>query len=154
MRHFLEQSETIPPETDEHDAHWLLVIDHHEARVFRSKIPGAPFQRVRPQNPAENLARTRDSGDVSRGKEIPAANSFFEPIAAALQGAREILIFAAGTGTSDEMNQFIAWLKIHDPPMAERIVGSLVVNERHLTNDQLIAKARDFYAKSPTSATQ
>src|ERR1017187_10842110 len=34
LRHFLERSETAPPATDKKETHWLLVIDHHEARLF------------------------------------------------------------------------------------------------------------------------
>lgn len=32
------------------------------------------------------------------------------------------------------------------PQVARRIVGRVVVDEQHLTEDQLLAKARDFYA--------
>jgi len=44
------------------------------------------------------------------------------------------------------MEQFIAWMKNHHPELAKRIVGSLVVDEHHLTEGQLLAKAKDFYA--------
>jgi hypothetical protein len=35
--------------------------------------------------------------------------------------------------------------------MASRIIGSLAVDEQHLTKDQLLAKARDFYANAALS---
>jgi hypothetical protein len=129
----------------------LLVIDHHSARIFRSKIHGAPPRRILPYDPKEYFRHAPDSEEDSRGKEKPEPNSFFEPVAEAMQTASQILIFGTGTGTSNEMDQFIAWLKFHHPPLAGRIIGSLVVNERHLTNDQLLAKARDFYANPPQS---
>jgi hypothetical protein len=44
------------------------------------------------------------------------------------------------------MDQFIAWVKFHRPEIASRIIGSLVVDGHHLTADQLLAKAREFYA--------
>jgi hypothetical protein len=46
------------------------------------------------------------------------------------------------------MVQFIAWLKVHHADLAKRIIGSLVVDEHHLTESQLLAKAREFYADS------
>jgi len=49
------------------------------------------------------------------------------------------------------MEQFIAWLKLHHPDQASHIIGSLVVDEHHLTDDQLLAKARDFYATAAKS---
>jgi hypothetical protein len=151
LRHFLEQSETTPPETNAKAAHWLLVIDHHEARVFRSELHGADPGLILPHDAKEHFRYARDSEEVSRGKEKPDPNSFFEPVARALQGAGQILIFGTGTGASSEMEQFVTWVKTHHPNTAARIVGSLAVNEQHLTEDQLLAKARDFYANAALS---
>jgi hypothetical protein len=36
-------------------------------------------------------------------------------------------------------------LKHHHPIVAQRIIGSLVIDEHHLTEDQLLAKAREFF---------
>src|SRR5687768_10823067 len=33
LRHFLERSEEVPTEALGGDTHWLLVINHHEARI-------------------------------------------------------------------------------------------------------------------------
>jgi len=44
------------------------------------------------------------------------------------------------------MEQFMMWVKLHQPELAKRIIGSLVVDEHHLSEDQLLAKARKFYA--------
>ena len=62
-----------------------------------------------------------------------------------LRGGR-MLILGTGTGTSSEMDQFVAWLKLHHPDLAKRIIGSLVVDEHRLTDGQLLAKAGEFYA--------
>ena len=99
----------------------------------------------------EYFHQARDSEEVSRGKEKPDPNSFFEPVAKALQAAGQILIFGTGTGSSSEMDQFITWVKTHHPEMARRIIGSLAVDEQHLTEDQILAKARDFYANAELS---
>ena len=151
LRHFLKQSETTPPETDAKAAHWLLVIDHHEARIFRSELHGADPGLILPHNPKEYFRHARDSEEVSRGKEKPDPNSFFEPVAKALQAAGQILIFGTGTGASSEMEQFITWAKVHRPDLAKRIIGARAVDEQHLTVDQLLAKARDFYANAELS---
>jgi hypothetical protein len=151
LRHFLEQSETIPPGTDANDAYWLLVIDHHEARIFRSDIHGAQAGRILPHDVKEHFNQIQDAEEISRGKEKPDPNSFFEPVAKALQAAGQILIFGTGTGASSEMEQFVAWAKVHHPDMAKRIIGSLAVDEQHLTDARLLAKARDFYANAALS---
>ena len=134
---------TAPAETE---AHWLLVIDHHVARIFRSEIQGSIPQRILPHDPEDHFRQAHEAKSFSRGKEKPDPNSFFEPVAKALQAAGPILIFGTGTGMSSEMDQFNAWSKIHHPELAKRIIGSLVVDEHHLTEGQLLAKAREFYA--------
>ncbi len=54
-------------------------------------------------------------------------------------------MFGAGTGASSAMEQLLAELKRHHQDIAKRVVGSMVVNEHHLTEDQLLAKAREFF---------
>jgi hypothetical protein len=126
--------------------HWLLVIDHHEARIFQAEMDGPIPRRILPYQPENYFRHAHNSKAISRGQEKPDPNTFFEPLAKVLQGAGQILIFGTGTGTSSEMEQFIAWLKHHHPESAKRIIGSLAVNEHHLTEGELLAKAREYYA--------
>ena len=148
LRHFLERSEAAPPEAGGEATHWLLVIDHHEARLFRSEMHGALPQQILPHKPDDYFRHAHNSKNFSLGQEKPDPNSFFEPVANALQGAGRILVFGTGTGTSSEMDQFVTWLKRQHPETARRIMGTAVVDEHHLTEDQLLAKARDFCAST------
>jgi hypothetical protein len=151
LRHFLERSETAPPEPKEKETHWLLVIDHHEARIFRSEMHGALPEQILPHEPDDYFRHAPNSKEFSRGQEKPDPNSFFVPVAKALQVTGQILIFGTGTGMSSEMDQFMAWVKQHHPEVAKRIIGSLVVDKHHLTVGQLLAKAREFYANAGIS---
>ena len=45
------------------------------------------------------------------------------------------------------MDQLVADLKDHHPDVAGKIIGSVVVDAHHTTEDQLLAKAREFYAE-------
>lgn len=49
-----------------------------------------------------------------------------------------------------EMDQFVAWIKRRHPEIGGRIIGAVVVDEHHLTDGQLLAKAREYYASRPT----
>lgn len=146
LRHFLERSEAGTAGTTAAETHWLLVIDHHTARIFQSEIHDSVPQRIVPHEPDDYFRHAHNSKDFSRGQEKPEPNSFFEPVAKALHGGGPILVFGTGTGMSNEMEQFVAWTKTHHPELAKRIIGSVVVDEHHLTEAQLLAKAREFYS--------
>jgi hypothetical protein len=145
LRHFLEQAESAQPEAKGSETHWLVVIDHHEARIFRSEMHGAIPHQILPHEPDDFFRHAHNSLDFSRGQEKPDPNSFFEPLAKELHPPGRILVFGTGTGTSSEMEQFVAWAKLHHPDLAKRIIGAITVDEHHLSENQLLAKAREFY---------
>jgi hypothetical protein len=55
------------------------------------------------------------------------------------------LIFGSATGASSAMNYLVDELNQNHPDIAKRIVGAIVVNEQHMTEDQVLAQAREFY---------
>ena len=105
LRHFIQRSDVSPAPAANNatPAHWLLVIDHHEARIFRSDAIGASAQQLLPHPPEDFFRHARNSKDFARGREKPEPNSFFGPVAKALHGAEKILIFGSGKGTASEM---------------------------------------------------
>ncbi|MEO6568492.1 MAG: DUF2934 domain-containing protein [Opitutaceae bacterium] len=146
IRHFLERSEPLGPDTNEATDRCFVIVNHHEIRIFHSILRGTASEQFLPHDPADSFRPAAHAGDFSRGREKPDASSYFEPVAERLSRAQQILIFGSGTGTSSEMDQFVAWLNVHHPELARRVVGAQVVDEHHLTDGQLLAKARDFYA--------
>jgi hypothetical protein len=144
VRHFLQRSDTAAPPVNP-TGHTLVVISHHEARIFHSDIHGSAPETVKFHD-----SRYLGHGDLkenSWAKEIPAAGSYFEPLATALKAATKILLFGHGSGSSSEMNMFETWLKKRYPELSNRIVGSIVVDEHHQSDGELLAKVRDFYAR-------
>jgi hypothetical protein len=151
LRHFLEKSETALPAATEGDIHWLVVIDHHEARIYRSEMSGTLPERILPHEPSDYFRHAHNSKDFARGRERPDPNSFFEPVASALKAAGKILIFGSGKGTSSEMEQFVAWLAKHHAEIASRVAASVVIDEHHMSDAQLLSKAREFYSGVPVA---
>jgi len=146
LRHFLERSAKAAPLASAEPTHALVVIDHQGARVFHSLVRDALSEAILPHDPDGYFRHAHHSRDFSRGEEKPDPNSFFEPVAGDLQGAQKILVFGTGTGTGSEMDQFVAWLGHHHRELAARIIGTIVVDQSHLTEDQLLAKAREYYS--------
>ncbi len=146
IRHFLERSEKPLSQPADQDGHILVVISHHEARVFHSAAHGTAPEIVKSHD-SRYLGHAADSKETSRGKEIPAPDSYFEPLAVALKNAGKILLFGGGSGNSSEMGVFVTWLQKHHLQLSSRIIYSVVVDEHQLSDGELLSKAREFYTK-------
>jgi hypothetical protein len=132
--------------------HLLVVLDHREARVYKTELHGAVPQKIRPYNPHGFGRHLHYVQDESNGQRKPERLSFYQAIVKTLEGAEQILLFGRGTGASSAMEKLLAELKEHHAELAKRVVGSVVVDEQHLTRDQLLAKAREIYAGLENSA--
>ena len=152
IRNFLERSVALAPAKASAGSHLLVVLDHREARVYKTELHGAIPQKIRPYNPHGFGRHLRYVQDESNGQRKPERLSFYQAIVKTLEGAEQILLFGRGTGASSAMEQLLAELKQHHGELAKRVVGSVVVDEQHLTRDQLLAKARAIYAGLEGSA--
>jgi hypothetical protein len=134
---------------DEREAapHLLVVIDHQEARVYLTEVQGAVPVRIVPYDPHGHGRHLHSAQEWTDGKRQPERKSFYEAVARTLRGAEQVLLFGSGTGRSSAMEQFLADLRDHHPDVAEKIIGSVVVDAHHTTVDQLLAQAREFYAE-------
>ena len=146
IRDFLTRSGVGPQEAAAESTHLLVVIDHRQARVYRAEVHGSVPQRITPYDPEGFGRNLHYVQDRSNGERKPEHKSFYEAVAKTLRGADQMLFFGSGTGTSSAMDHLLAELKEHHADIAKHIVGSVVVDASHLTEDQLLAKAREFYA--------
>jgi len=134
--------------TDDSSApHLLVVIDHQEARVYRTEVHGSVPQRIAPYDPHGYGKHLHSAHEWTDGKRQPERKSFYEAVAKTLLGAGQVLLFGGGTGRSSAMEMLHADLKAHHPDVAATVIGAVVVDAHHTTEDQLLAKARDFYAE-------
>jgi hypothetical protein len=146
IRHFLERSSVpIQATPTEHD-HLLVVINHREARIYRTELHGSVPERITPYDPDGKHRHLHNVDDDANGQRQPELKSYYEAIAQTLGGAEKILIFGSSTGASSAMEYLLINLKENHPNLAERVVGAILVNEPHMTEDQLLAEARSFYA--------
>ncbi len=129
------------------DSHLLVVIDHQEARVYRTEVHGTVPERIVPYDPHGHGRHLHSAHEWTDGKRPPERKSFYEAVAKTLQGAEQVLLFGSGTGRSSAMEMLLADLKAHHSDVAGKIIGSVVVDAHHTTEGQLLAKAREFYAE-------
>jgi hypothetical protein len=146
VRRFLEQADAVLQQPIAEGVHLLVVIDHRVARIYRTELQGSVPQRITLYVPGGFDRHLHYVQDDSNGQRKPERSSFYKAIATALRDAEQILIFGSGTGASSAMEQLLVELQSHYSDLANRVIGAIVVNEQHLTENQLLAMARDFYA--------
>jgi len=147
IRHLLEKlGETTVPPAAAPGIHLLVVIDHHEAKIYRTELHGAVPQHLTPYDPHGFGRHLCSDNEETDGKRKPERKSFYEAVAATLRGADQILIFGHGTGESSAMEQLLADLRRNHGDVAKHIVGAIVTDGDHTTEGQLLAKARKFFA--------
>jgi hypothetical protein len=151
IRHFLENSGDAPRAAaagGSNGAHMLVVIDHREARIYKTELHGTVPRKITPYDPEGTDRHLHYVQDDSNGQRKPERKSFYEAVARTLKDAERVLVFGSGTGASSAMVQLKSDLQEHHRDTAARVVGWVIVDEQHLTENQLLAKAREFYAKS------
>ena len=125
----------------------LVVIDHHEARVYRTRVQGTIPVRIVSYDP-HGYGRDKHSAlEWAESKRLSGRKGFYEAIAKTLLGAEQVLLFGSGTGRSSAMEKLLADLKDHHPVVAKKVIGWVIVDAHQTTGGQLLAKARDFYAE-------
>ncbi|MFA6043840.1 MAG: hypothetical protein WC718_02545 [Phycisphaerales bacterium] len=129
----------------------LVVIDHREARVYRSEMKGTTPERVVPHDPDNNGRYLHSVTDDSNGQRRPELRSFYDAVAASLKGADHILIFGGGTGAASAMEHLVEHLKEHNKDLAAKIAGTRAVDTHHLSDNQLLAFARGAHTRDQAS---
>ena len=114
MRHFLTRSGWAggaapePAATAAPDL--IFIIDHAEARVFRTALGGAtPHELL---HLLHDIDRTQH--DADREERYPTDNRFFDAVAAAVSGDGRSVVIGHGKGQSNEADHLMAHLAPHD----------------------------------------
>ena len=146
VRHFLDGWKTPEVASNDGGSTMSVVINHREARIFKSDRHGSVPERIVPLDAdgTHRYLHNVDNGD--NGQRKPENAAFYNAVAKALAPATQILILGSSTGASSAMDHLVAELKRLHPGVAERIAGTLVVNEPHMSDDQLLAEVRSFQA--------
>ncbi len=127
----------------------IVSIDHQEAKIYRTEWQGAVPEKLVPYDPHGYGRHLRSENPETDGRREPERKSYYEAVAATLRGADQILIFGSGTGESSAMEHLLSELKHNHPDLAGHIVGTILVDEHHLTEGELLAQARGFFAAKP-----
>lgn len=146
LRTFLETSNDPAPSPETDGVNLVVVIDHREARVYRADLRGTDPHRIKPHDPDGEGRHLHHVENDATGQRRPEIRSFYDAVAKSLHGADTIVLLGGGTGASSAMEHLHEHLKAHNKDLAARVIGAATVDETHMTEDQLLARAREFEA--------
>ncbi len=151
IRHFLERSAVPEHQAVADGTHLLVVIDHREARIYQTEMHGSVPERIVPYDPHGLRRHLYYVGNEADGHQRqPELKSFYEAVAQTIDGAEKILIFGSATGKSSAMDHLMVDLNKNHPDIAQKVIGTVIVNEQHMTEDQLLAQAQAIYTTAPS----
>ena len=143
VRHFLTEAESRRPSVNSH--HLLVVIDHHEARIFRAELRDGVPETVLLHDTDGHKAHVHSAHNFRDHNEQNNYDDYFEEIVKSLDGSERVLIFGSGKGSSAASHLFTEWLKKSNAELFGRVDGPFTVDESHLTDGELLAKAKQVY---------
>jgi len=125
-----------PCEATEKPASLLVVVDHHEAKIYHigADLHDVTRQGINPYDPHHFLHHlTHKDQDRERGQRAPEDPSFYVRIAAALATGGSIVVVGHGTGHSNAAHHLVEHLHAHDPDTYARIVREVVADLSTIT---------------------
>jgi len=157
LRHFLADS-VVPAEPPTGTASGivqaldlLIVIDHHEARIFAADMPaqGAAQQDVRPYDPYHYLHHlTHKDQDRERGQRAHEDATYYERIAQVALRAQRLIIIGRGTGKSDAAHHLVEYLAKNHADLSKKVFCELTADLSHISEPELLAMAREALGRS------
>ncbi len=149
LRHFLRDAEEVGAEATvvDGESNRLVVIDHREARVYSTEMHGAVAKRIKPMDSDRHLHYVQND---SNGQRKPEQKQFYAAVIKALGTVGDVLVFGSSTGASSAMVHLMSVMRAEYPAVAKRVVGEVVIDAQHTSEEQLLAEARLFYEKRGT----
>ncbi|MCJ2139340.1 hypothetical protein [Methylobacterium sp. E-066] len=137
---------TPSPAAGESDA--LIVVDHHEARIYRLD-PGTVGETtdttLKPYDPHGHIHHlAHKEGGNYRGQRAPEDMAFYDGIIASVRDAPRIAIVGHGTGKSSAMSVLSRRLGEHHHQTQGRVVATATVDLSAATDGQLLALGREM----------
>jgi hypothetical protein len=158
VRHFLQDAGVTPdhPEVDKvsprgDQSHRLVLhLDHRHTDVYRLEGDQVEHAVLRPHGiwgSGQNLTHRHDR-DLA-GQRAPVDSEYLARITAAMEEADAVLLLGHGTGESDMRQVLLRHLDQQRRDLLERIVGVETLDDTGLSENALVAIAREHFGNLP-----
>ena len=158
IRHLLQEAGVTPehPEADEPSARGdqsrrlILHLDHRHTDVFRLEGEEVEHAVLKPHGiwgTDQNLSHRHDRDQA--GQRAPVDHDYLARLAAAIADADVVLLLGHGRGANDMRQLLLHDLESHHRELVDRIVGIETLDDGGLSDDQLLALAREYFGNLP-----
>ncbi len=123
----------------------LIVIDHHEARIFHLDIGSAELgdHVIKPYDPHHFLHHLSHKDQPrEHGQRSPEDPSLYERIAASVSPAGRVVLIGHGQGHSNAAHHLTEYLHQHHAQTFQKVVCEVVADLSSLTAPQLLDLGR------------
>jgi hypothetical protein len=124
--------------------HCIILIDHHQARLFGLGGEGEDPTTPRVLKPADAHGSTRRVEHKQGNRDHDGGHStedsaWYERVSTELNAAGAIVVFSDGKGRSSAGAYLVDYLERHHPGIAKRIVADERVDISHLSDGEIVA---------------
>ncbi|MFZ0407683.1 MAG: hypothetical protein WAM11_06185 [Cyanobium sp.] len=158
LRHLLQEAGVTPdhPEAGgpsprgDQGRRLILLLDHRHTDVFRLEGDEVEHAVLKPHSiwgTDQNLSHRHDRDQA--GQRAPIDHDYLARIAAAMTDADVVLLLGHGHGANDLRQLLLAHLERHHRDLIDRIVGIETLDDSGLSEDQLVAIAREHFGNLP-----
>ncbi len=130
----------------------LVVVDHHDARLYRIDAKSdseADVDKIEPYDPhhfLHHLTHRDQAGE--KGQRAPEDSGFYEQIAQALKPAAHIVIVGHGSGKSNAAHHLMDHLRAHESEIYQRVADEVTTDLSSITEPQLLELALSALQKN------
>ena len=125
----------------------ILVIESRQVSVYRTDSDHSKPTKIEPHVTRAFPSHIHNPQDHGGRTSRPAGPSYYIEIAENLIGADEILIFGTEEGLKNALESVKLELSTNHPTLHERLVGEVIISGRHISEEQILEQAQDFYSK-------
>lgn len=128
----------------------MLRLDHRRTDVFRLEGEEVEHAVLRPHGiwgTDQSLTHRQDRDQA--GQRAPLDSGYLARITEAMTDADAVLLLGHGTGESDRRQVLLHHLDTHRRDLLERIVGVETFDDSGLSDEQLLAVAREHFGNLP-----
>lgn len=124
----------------------LVVIDHHEAKIYEFQAPAKHLDTITPYDPEGHLRHLHHVNGHFQGQRAPEDHDFYRAVARELRGAKMIVVFGHGDGHSNAADLLVAEIAKQDNDPAPQVLTEVRIDAKAFTERQLLEAARDVAA--------